>query len=265
MKTGSTSSPLPVDRTRPQHSFTLIELLIVIAIIAILAALLLPALNQARARAQAATCTGNLKQIGSAIVLYAGDFGDYLPVANTLPSNGQRAWEWRMELGPYLGIAGRVIELVDAQVTEEHLAFNAGPFHCPSFLQAVPADPVSALKQGGGYGWNFQFAGRNAFDSTGVLSRRKMPMVKKPAITALAGDGPDAGSCDTAINSYSLLYPPNFNSVGGCIYLVGSRHSRGINLAWADGHVAHMEKLPLIRGNGGTGWNDPNYYYLLAK
>ena len=76
MKTGSTSSPLPVDRTRPQHSFTLIKLLIVIAIIAILAALLLPALNQARARAQAATCTGNLKQIGSAIVLYAGDFGD---------------------------------------------------------------------------------------------------------------------------------------------------------------------------------------------
>ena len=202
---------------------------------------------------------------GSAVALYAGDFGDYLPVANTLPGNGQRAWEWRMELGPYLGIAGRVLELIDARVAEEHLAFNAGPFHCPSFLQATPADLVSALKQGGGYGWNFQFAGRYAFDAAGLLSRRKMPMVKKPGITALAGDGPDAGSCDTAVNSYSLLYPPNFNSVGGCIYLVGSRHSRGINIAWADGHVAHMEKIPLIRGNGGTGWNDPNYYYLLAK
>ena len=78
-------------------------MLVVIAIIAILASMLLPALSRARESGRKATCTGNLKQIGTALALYAQDYEYYPP---SRPSKADGAWcnAWSWVLMPYLGM-----------------------------------------------------------------------------------------------------------------------------------------------------------------
>lgn len=68
---------------RRNSGFTLIELLVVVAIIAVLIALLLPALGSARERARAVACQSNLRQIGMVTFHYTSDFNGYLPSCTT--------------------------------------------------------------------------------------------------------------------------------------------------------------------------------------
>ena len=70
-----------LSRNSKSSCFTLIELLVVIAIIAILAAILLPALQKARARSQDSACKSNLKQLGNFFAIYTGDFNSWFPAA----------------------------------------------------------------------------------------------------------------------------------------------------------------------------------------
>ncbi|MCX5642848.1 MAG: prepilin-type N-terminal cleavage/methylation domain-containing protein [Candidatus Omnitrophica bacterium] len=93
--------------TMKNKGFTLIEVLVVIAIIAIIAALLLPSLSQAREKAKQTLCINNLRQIGIAFSLYCSDYDEYFPCAEDPVSASPSYWlwmgrGWRQFLAPYL-------------------------------------------------------------------------------------------------------------------------------------------------------------------
>jgi len=88
-----------------KQGFTLIELLVVIAIIAILAAMLLPALAKAKDKAKTISCSANMKNWNYALVLYQGDANDSLPFFGDDPSLGNDTTYWPTYLAPYLAKA----------------------------------------------------------------------------------------------------------------------------------------------------------------
>jgi len=109
-------------RFRPTRGFTLIELLVVIAIIAVLVAMLLPALAKAREGAKIAACTSNMRQIGTATISYCNEHHDYFPYP---PGANQKAIGGKQGSDPGTPPPG-------ARPLNPYVSDNYEVFHCPA-------------------------------------------------------------------------------------------------------------------------------------
>ena len=189
---------------RRMQEFTMIELLIVISIIAILAALLLPALERARAKARAISCQANQKQLMTASIMYSDDFEYYTP--DELSRDKQR---WTTRLFPYLG----------AKDADQQMKI----LQCPGTPCRNTANWHSS------YGINWMFASDTVASWPGLP---KIHEVARPSSTVLFADwGPE---------NYRMVdpYSVNINITRRKQCFV---HSGYMNVAYTDGHVGSFD------------------------
>lgn len=196
-------------------SFTLVELLVVIAIVAILAAMLLPALNSARDKARSIDCMNKLRQTFTMFNYYSSDYDGMVPVAYVTNYN-----RWYISISKYYGYPNdSVNNSTDIAVLEK---FYRGKrvLLCPSGLSNYPMD-FSNMEPAINYGMN------NIFDAA-----HKVDMIKKPSSLNLVADAA------WSINNRWMMTTYNYGQLAASDYQWGTHQNRKkINFAFLDGHV----------------------------
>ncbi len=217
--------------SRPK-CFTLIELLVVIAIIALLAAMLLPALSKAREKAHSSTCVNNLKQMASAHLMYVGDYAAFCPIKGAARPDG--LFPWFYGLAP-AAMSGGNYDLTTGGFLHPYLGDGTQVTLCPTWRIPTgitnPADSPSA----GGYGYTRLTFSSTVSDTDLSISngRTKPGSIKRPTEILMFADCA-MGDVPTAT---AILVPKGMGMMdtNGTVHF---RHDKMANAAWCDGHVS---------------------------
>ena len=238
--------------------FTLIELLVVIAIIAILAAMLLPALNKARERGMTARCLGNVKQLGQYCSMYSMEYEDYIPLAANNPGE---SFTWGPSWIPLLWRYAYPQDKTNSSNIVTNLE-SAGEtvFSCPSFH---PAENCYS-----GYSMNWSVNMKKDIKTAPTAAnqeRRKTGFTKYPSRTFLMIDDSGKFAYSSRGEIGRLLTIQGLNAARCEISAVTNpwitRHGgMALNVAYLDGHAATTPAGKMFLGGyWGIFWT--GFYY----